>query len=842
MIRVENVSKTYATDNREVKALKNVNIEFPDNGMVFILGKSGSGKTTLMNMLGGFNKADVGKIFYMDNAKCVDILQMSDSEQEGYRNLILGYVFQDFNLLSHCNVEENIRFVLEQQLVEGKSIQNIDGKVRNIIRYVELEGMEKSRINELSGGQIQRVAIARAMVKEPNVILADEPTGNLDYNTSLKIMELLKKFSKQCLVVIVTHDESLANMFGDRIINISDGMIIGDVDKKDNKLNYKIIIQDNISGEKIGKIFNNKKEVMLHMESIIFKDKTNNINIVCEEIEQEAYGDKINVETKEKNAVSLGWKRLLKFAYLNYCEHKVKFIINIIVTGIMFGIVSFAAGLLFLNKIYSETKYIAENKTNIVLQQNKEYEDSFGNVKENVVYNSEDILCIAKKYVDNENIIEVFSEVEIMFEDNSITSHIWIDFQDYSLIKGSKPEKENEICITDYVAHILTLKDGGIGSIISLFGVEFVVSGIIETNYNERDIINKMNKGQMSMEEYEDVKYVYQRCVCNEKALKYIEGTSKILNIKGSDFTAKGITSYINSDMRYTAVSNLSKDDYVVYGRKPETPKEIMVSYEFATINDMLTEDDYEYKKEWRYIDISDVAYNGVYDNYVNMYEYLDGFTIVGIVGNDEDEYKGDIILLDEDYESIKNTFFEKRKDMLVLDISEIESSVLKRMLYCCDEKGITLDESVVQRIDGFFEAKGNVWYLITAIMIVFVAIMLMLNVSCIIDNVDMHRKNIGILKSLGVKKKSIHNIFYIQMILTVLCTIAIGVTSLCIMNVIVNNVINTKIQTNSVCFVGGQYGYMVLLVLCVFIFNVLCVNSTMGKVDKIQTISLLKN
>ena len=196
MIKVENVSKTYTTDNREVKALKNVNIEFPDNGMVFILGKSGSGKTTLMNMLGGFNKADVGKIFYMDNTKSVDILQMSDSEQERYRNLILGYVFQDFNLLSNCNVEENIRFVLEQQLVEGNSIQNIDGKVREIIRYVELEGMEKSRISELSGGQIQRVAIARAMVKEPNVILADEPTGNLDYKTSLKIMELLKISNK----------------------------------------------------------------------------------------------------------------------------------------------------------------------------------------------------------------------------------------------------------------------------------------------------------------------------------------------------------------------------------------------------------------------------------------------------------------------------------------------------------------------------------------------------------------------------------------------------------------------------------------------------------------------
>lgn len=120
MIKILNVSKTYITNNREVKALDNINIEFSDNGMVFILGKSGSGKTTLLNMIGGLNKADIGKIHYIAPDRSFDVLELSDNEQESYRNLVLGYVFQDFNLLENCNVEENIKFVLEQQIIEGE--------------------------------------------------------------------------------------------------------------------------------------------------------------------------------------------------------------------------------------------------------------------------------------------------------------------------------------------------------------------------------------------------------------------------------------------------------------------------------------------------------------------------------------------------------------------------------------------------------------------------------------------------------------------------------------------------------------------------------------------------
>lgn len=840
MIKISNVSKTYVTDNREVKALNNINIEFPDYGMVFILGKSGSGKTTLMNMMGGFNRADTGKIYYIDNNKKYDVLQMNYSEQEKYRNLVLGYVFQDFNLLNNCNVEENIRFVLEQQSIGGKTAPDIDDKIRKIIKYVDLEGMKKSRISELSGGQIQRVAIARALVKEPNIILADEPTGNLDYKTSLKIMDLLKNISKQCLVVIVTHDESLANMFGDKIIYISDGEVVGETDKSDTKISYKISIKDNISGELTDKIFNSRKNVMQYMEKIIFKEKLNDINIVCEETEKSEQCNKVIFESEEKNDKRLSWKRLFKFAYLNYSEYKVKNIVNIIVMGFIFGIICFFGSLIFSDKTKSETRYIAQNSPNVVLCENKEYEDSFGNIKENIVYKSEDILQLAHT-IGTDKITECFSGVEIEFGEKYISADIWIDYQDYSLISGAKPEKGNEICITDYQAKLLDMDNECIGSTISIFGVDFFVTGIIKTDYHERDIINRMNNGKITLKEYDEIKYVYQRCVCSEKIISYIAQASEAINICASDFTLKGIASYVNSNIAYTSVSNLSGNDHVIYGRMPEEPKEIAVSYEFAVINDMLTEDGYECKKEWRFVDIYDEAYNGAYDNYVNMYDYLNGFTVVGIIENNEDVYKSELILCNEDYNNIRESFFQKRKDMLVFNLKGTNFYDLKKMLIYCQKKGITIDESVVQIIDGFFESKDNIWYLLGAIMLVFVTILLMMNISGISDNVDTNKKNIGILKALGVKKKSIHNIFYIQDVLAVLFIEIIGVISLIIINSIVNMVINAKVETNGVCFAGVEYRFMIIVLFSLFAINIFCVNKVMRKVDKVPIISLLK-
>lgn len=221
MLTLNNVSKTYLSKgNQKVEALKDINLEIKDRGLVFILGKSGSGKSTLLNILGGIDSATSGEIF-VENQSFADFKQ---ADYDNYRNQFVGFVFQEFNLLNDFDVAGNIALALRLSRETG-----ISDKVANALRSVGLSADYLTRkIDELSGGEKQRVAIARAIVKDSKVILADEPTGNLDSETGESIWNILKNLSKSKLVVVVTHDRESAEKYGDRIIEISDGRIISD--------------------------------------------------------------------------------------------------------------------------------------------------------------------------------------------------------------------------------------------------------------------------------------------------------------------------------------------------------------------------------------------------------------------------------------------------------------------------------------------------------------------------------------------------------------------------------------------------------------------------------------
>ena len=221
MLKLQNVGKTYKSKSKqEVAALKDVSLEINDSGLVFILGKSGSGKSTLLNILGGLDSATSGEIF-VDGQSLASFKQ---TDYDNYRNQYVGFVFQEFNLLNDFDVGGNVALALK--LSKEK---DIDDKVKSALQSVGLSAQYLTRkINELSGGEKQRVAIARAIVKDSKVILADEPTGNLDSATGESIWNILKELSKTKLVIVVTHDRESAEKYGDRIIEISDGKIISD--------------------------------------------------------------------------------------------------------------------------------------------------------------------------------------------------------------------------------------------------------------------------------------------------------------------------------------------------------------------------------------------------------------------------------------------------------------------------------------------------------------------------------------------------------------------------------------------------------------------------------------
>jgi len=243
MIEISNINKKYTSKTKEdVLAIQDVNLKFNTTGLVFILGKSGSGKSTFLNILGGLDSANTSRIFI--NGKKLN--RFNETILSEYRNTYIGFVFQEYNLLDNLNVYDNVALALEMQN------KDFDPQtVLEILKEVDLEGFEERELDELSGGQKQRVAVARALVKDPEVILADEPTGNLDSETSEQIFELFKEISKKKLVICVSHDAEYAYKYADRIIEISDGRVIRDTQPE-------VVEDDAIAPEMIRPVLPNK--------------------------------------------------------------------------------------------------------------------------------------------------------------------------------------------------------------------------------------------------------------------------------------------------------------------------------------------------------------------------------------------------------------------------------------------------------------------------------------------------------------------------------------------------------------------------------------------------------
>ena len=223
MLQVKNVYKEYKTGNLVQKALDNVSLNLRDNEFVAILGPSGSGKTTLLNIIGGLDRYDKGDLIING----ISTKNYKDRDWDSYRNHTIGFIFQSYNLIPHQTILANVELALT---ISGISKNKRRQRALKALKEVGLENQAHKKPNQLSGGQMQRVAIARALVNDPDIVLADEPTGALDSDTSIQVMELLKKVAKDRLVVMVTHNPELAENYATRIVNLRDGKIRSDTD------------------------------------------------------------------------------------------------------------------------------------------------------------------------------------------------------------------------------------------------------------------------------------------------------------------------------------------------------------------------------------------------------------------------------------------------------------------------------------------------------------------------------------------------------------------------------------------------------------------------------------
>lgn len=278
MIKLRNLNKFFFKGKKnQIHVLNNVSLELEEKGLVAIHGSSGSGKTTLLNVIGGLDKVNSGEIEFYDEY----IPRYRSRVWDKIRNEYVGYIFQNYYLLPELSVYENIRFVLRNLGINNE--EEIEHRVHYVLKAVGMYPFRKKKALQLSGGQQQRVAIARALVKNPRVIIADEPTGNLDSRNTFEIMNIIKEISKETLVILVTHEKEIANVYADRIITVEDGKIIADKlndEAKDHNFADATIYlkdiknQDNLKNEKVNvDVYYDKKLSNVNVK-LILKDET----------------------------------------------------------------------------------------------------------------------------------------------------------------------------------------------------------------------------------------------------------------------------------------------------------------------------------------------------------------------------------------------------------------------------------------------------------------------------------------------------------------------------------------------------------------------------------------
>lgn len=221
MLQIQKISKKYKTGTLVQNALDEVTLNLRDNEFVAVLGPSGSGKTTLLNIIGGLDRYDSGNLIING----ISTKDYKDRDWDSYRNHTIGFVFQSYNLIPHQTILSNVELALT---ISGISRTERKKRAKHALEQVGLGDQLHKRPNQMSGGQMQRVAIARALVNDPDILLADEPTGALDSETSIQVMELLEEVAKDRLVVMVTHNPELAEKYATRIVKLRDGKVTDD--------------------------------------------------------------------------------------------------------------------------------------------------------------------------------------------------------------------------------------------------------------------------------------------------------------------------------------------------------------------------------------------------------------------------------------------------------------------------------------------------------------------------------------------------------------------------------------------------------------------------------------
>ena len=698
MVKVEKLNKYFNKGKKnQLHIINNTTLEFNKNGLVAILGASGSGKTTLLNVIGGLDKANSGKI-YINGIK---VSNKSTYKLDKIRNLNIGYIFQDYKLIDNLSVFENVAISLKMVGIKNK--EEIEKRVNYVLNSVNMYRYRNRPAKMLSGGERQRVSIARAIVKNPNIVIADEPTGNLDAKNSLEIMNIIKSISKDKLVILVTHEVELAKFYASRIIEIQDGKIINDYENEINhnleyRLDNKIYLKDLEKIEEIKKekikldVFADKEEkidakIIIKNGNIYIKAKDKKVEVIDEnsiiELVNEHY-KKIDKSIYEQNNYNINeiidGNKKLKYS-------SIYGIFKSIIQGFKkIGNYSVLKKILLLG-YFASAMFIVYSVSNIFGTLNLKESDFITKTKE---YLKADIGKIKiddySKYEQTEGVEYIIPgdsmiTFKIKMEDYYQLANTYLDLKgsltsidkikEEDLIYGRMPENQYEIVIDK-----MTIDN------IENFGYDRGYSAGSSTIYNAmnlmglrktEDVLNR----RVTINNMPDFKIVGITDKVSPSIYVYKENFINIIN----NFSQTNRQTYFGYTMEETKTENIF--DYNLYldditlkqGRLPTGDYEVIVN--ITNKNQMKLNKTIETK-----VNDTQLKVVGYYESKTNMQNYLVNINTIkyNIISNNTEfticpknkelvmnKFKNDYNLeLIDIYEKDKSTYMENKKDAMI--------------------------------------------------------------------------------------------------------------------------------------------------------------------------------
>ena len=772
MLKLENITKVYTTKKISQIALKGVSLTFRESEFVSILGPSGSGKTTLLNIIGGLDKYTSGDLII----NSISTKKYSDKDWDTYRNHKIGFIFQNYNLIPHQTILANVEIALTLSGISKKERRKRSIKA---LTDVGLKEHIKKKPNMLSGGQMQRVAIARALVNNPDIVLADEPTGALDTKTSIQIMDLLKKISKDKLVIMVTHNSELAEKYSNRIINIKDGEITRDSNPFNNNEE-----KENIVKRKRNKTMNFITALSLSLNNLLTKKSRTFLTSFASSIGiigialilslsegATKYIDRTERETLASYPISIEKDTIDYNSFIKNTQNSNKDIYECNKKSICtFDDLSINPYLQMTNKKVSnnlkEFKFAIENNYENIFDYVIDIKYNY-NVKLEL-YDKENYQKISNSMFTNEEMKEYLNSSDNIFKE-LISDESLLKSQ-YELLIGKYPEKYNELVL-------VVNKDGKVPmSLMYTLNYEdksnlneiLKSDEIKPINYNYNSLLNKTYKLVLPTDYYQKMNNIWVNKIDDKSYLKNIIDNGQDIKIVG---VLKVSNDAVNADSGFVGYTKDLAMHVINEINNSKIAQEQMNNKNKNVFTSLPFDDNFSYETNAMLIGINDIS------------------------------NPSSISIYPKNFDS---------KEKIVEIIQKYNENI-------SDEDKITYTDYVKILMSGI----TNIIDVITYILIAFVAISLIVSsiMIAIITYISVleRTKEIGILRAIGASKKDISRVFNAETIIEGFISGVFGIIITILLNKVVDTIVFNISSVSNITHLAISHA-IILIFISVFL------------------------